>query len=213
MRREGTLEEISDGKLYQAKDMAEIDCEDCKGCSACCSGMGKSLILDPYDIYQLTTGLGVTFEELLRDKIELQMVDGVILPNMAMTGEKESCGFLDQNGRCSIHFLRPGICRLFPLGRYYENGNFRYFLQIHECSKQNRKPMQIKQFLGIENIREYEIYITDWHQFLKKQEKMVMDAMQAGEEERVKSFTMELLQKFYVMPFTKGDFFEQYYER
>lgn len=213
MRREGTLEEISDGKLYRAKDMAEIDCDDCTGCSACCSGMGESLVLDPYDIYQLTKGLGLSFMELLQEKIELNMVTGVVLPNMAMVGQEKSCGFLEDNGRCSIHDFRPGICRLFPLGRYYENGNFQYFLQIYECKKTNRKPMQIKQFLGIRNLREYEIFITDWHQFLKKKEKQVMDAMKAGEDARMKSLTMEVLQRFYIEPYTEGDFFQQYYER
>ena len=30
MRREVTLEEISDGKLYDANDMVKADCQDCK---------------------------------------------------------------------------------------------------------------------------------------------------------------------------------------
>lgn len=32
MRREVTLEEISDGRLYDANDMVKADCQDCKGC-------------------------------------------------------------------------------------------------------------------------------------------------------------------------------------
>ena len=32
-----------------------------------------------------------------------------------MAEDSESCTFLDENGRCSIHPFRPGICRLFPL--------------------------------------------------------------------------------------------------
>ena len=38
MRREVTLEEISDGKLYDANDMVKADCQDCKGCFDCCTG-------------------------------------------------------------------------------------------------------------------------------------------------------------------------------
>ena len=30
MRREVTLEEISDGRLYEANDMVKADCQDCK---------------------------------------------------------------------------------------------------------------------------------------------------------------------------------------
>lgn len=38
MRREVTLEEISDGRLYDANDMVKADCQDCKGCHDCCTG-------------------------------------------------------------------------------------------------------------------------------------------------------------------------------
>ena len=31
MRREQTLEEISDGKLYDSNDMVKADCHDCEG--------------------------------------------------------------------------------------------------------------------------------------------------------------------------------------
>ena len=52
-----------------------------------------------------------------------------------MNNEKEACYFLNEEGRCSIHSFRPGICRLFPLGRFYEEEGFRYFLQIHVHSQ------------------------------------------------------------------------------
>lgn len=120
MKRQVSLEEISDGKLYGKNDMVRADCRGCRNCSACCRGMGSSAILDPLDIYRLTVGLSFTFEELMTDKIELNVVDGVILPNLKMSADDEKCAFLDNNGRCSIHAQRPGICRLFPLGRYYE---------------------------------------------------------------------------------------------
>lgn len=134
MKREVSLEEISDGKLYTANDMVRADCGDCAGCSACCHGMGQSIVLDPYDLYRLTKGLGTDFEGLMERYIELNVVDGIILPNLKMSGAAESCGFLDENGRCSIHLYRPGICRLFPLGRYYEDGASATF-----CRRTNAK--------------------------------------------------------------------------
>ena len=64
MKREVDLKEISDGNLYGPNDMVKADCGDCKGCSACCQGMGESIILDPYDVYRLTKGLNLSFEAL-----------------------------------------------------------------------------------------------------------------------------------------------------
>lgn len=40
MLRDCDLEAITDGKRYQLADMVKADCDDCKGCSACCHGMG-----------------------------------------------------------------------------------------------------------------------------------------------------------------------------
>ena len=119
MRREVTLEEISDGKLYNSNDMVKADCQDCKGCSDCCRGMGDSVVLDPYDVYRLSRGLNKSQEELLGGILELGVADGNILPHLAMKGPEEKCIFLNEEGRCSIHPLRPGFCRLFPLVRYY----------------------------------------------------------------------------------------------
>lgn len=138
MLRNIDLDEISDGKLYTAGDLAKVGCQDCEGCCDCCCQMGDTIILDPLDVWQLMQGRGKSFEQLLDESLDLHVQDGVILPNLKMAGEKEQCVYLNEKGRCSIHPFRPGICRLFPLGRFYENGSFRYFLQTKECSRENR---------------------------------------------------------------------------
>ena len=53
MRREVSLADISDGKLYDLNDMVRADAQGCSGCSACCRGMGSSVVLDPLDLYRL----------------------------------------------------------------------------------------------------------------------------------------------------------------
>lgn len=207
MLREVDLSEISDGKLYTNNDMVKTDCLGCVGCSQCCHGMGSSVILDPYDIYQLTTGLSKTFEELLAGPLELNVVDGIILPNLKMTGPEEACAFLDENGRCSIHSIRPGFCRLFPLGRYYENGTFRYFLQTHECPKQNKSKIKIKKWLGINNLKQYEDFVLRWHDFLKEKQEIAQNSDSA---EVVKDLSMEILKKYYMRNYDKDiDFYAQ----
>lgn len=112
--------------------------ETARDAMACCEEMGTSIVLDPCDIWRLTTVTGKNFEQLLADTIELQVVDGVILPNLRMDGEKEQCVFLNEQGRCRIHAMRPGLCRVFPLGRIYEEGRIRYFLQMDACQKPGR---------------------------------------------------------------------------
>ena len=138
MKRNIDLKEISDGRLYSSGDMVKVECHDCEGCSDCCQGMGDSIILDPMDIWRLHRGIKKDFSVLMGENyISLGVVDRMILPNLKMDVQKDACPFLNDEGRCSIHSCRPGLCRLFPLGRYYEENGFKYFIQIHECSRKD----------------------------------------------------------------------------
>ena len=212
MERDINLDEISDGKLYDANDMVKVGCSDCAGCSACCHGMGETIVLDPYDIWQLTSHLGCTFEQLLSSgRIALHVYEGLILPSLNLVGEEEGCPFLNKEDRCSIHSFRPGICRCFPLGRLYENGSFRYFLQIHECRKENRTKMKIRKWLDIPDLRRYEKFICDWHFYIKALQEQ---AKTCKEEERLKELSMRVLQDYYLIPYApEMDFYEQFYSR
>ena len=213
MLRECNLDEISDGKKYSINDMVKADCDDCKGCSACCHGMGSSIVLDPLDVHRLMSHFQTRFEVLLEDKIELNIVDGVILPNlkMNMQAEGEPCVFLDAEGRCSIHEDRPGICRIFPLGRVYENNSFSYILQIHECQKENRSKVKVSKWIDTPDLKKNQQFITDWHYFLKAAQARLAAG---GEEELIKRIAMQILQYFYIEPYhTDCDFYEQFDKR
>ncbi len=216
MLRDIDLKEVSDGKFYTCNDLAKTDCGGCDGCSSCCQGMGSSIILDPYDIYLLTTNLNLTFEALLQNYLELNVVDGIILPNLKMNPATDACSFLNENGRCSIHAFRPGFCRLFPLGRFYENNEFHYFLQIHECPKPNKTKVKIKKWLGVPDIKRYEDYINQWHYFLKGlQEQAVNNTLENPEmDQTVKELSMKVLKYFYLLPYSAdADFYTQFERR
>ncbi len=212
MKRNVSLSEISDGRLYGENDMVRADCHGCEGCFRCCVGMGNSVILDPYDVYRLQCGTGKTLPELLaEEKVELNVVDGMILPNLKMAGKEERCGFLNAAGRCDIYGSRPGICRLFPLGRYYENGDFRYFLQTGECRERNRSKVKVSKWLAIPDRDRYHEFVRRWHYYLNDLEKKV-----AGREdsEAAKELNLFLLQCFYLTPYdTEQNFYEQFERR
>ena len=215
MLRDIDMKEVSDGRFYGLNDMVKADCGGCEGCSACCRGMGSSILLDPLDCARLTTGTGKSFESMIGKELELTMTDGVILPSLRLSGEEEACPFLNEEGRCRIHAFRPGICRIFPLGRYYEEGSFRYFLQVHECVKSGRYKVKVKQWIDTPDPAAYDRYICDWHYFVK------------ALEEKMPSYTMEeqsqasmyLLKLFFSKPYGASGpafyraFYEEFYVR
>lgn len=212
MKRNVSLEEISDGRLYGYNDMVKADCHGCAGCHQCCTGMGNSVILDPYDMWRMQKGLQKTMQELLGEgKLELHVVDGCILPNMAMTGPEETCGFLNDEGRCGIHAFRPGICRLFPLGRYYRDGDFRFFLQTGECRETNRSKVKVSKWLDTPNQSRNHDFLCKWHYLLKAVEEKVQ-GQEDGED--AKRLNMSLLTLFYFSESdTEEDFYQEFEEK
>lgn len=211
MERRVNMEEISDGKRYTRHDMVRADCRDCEGCSACCHGMGNTIQLDPMDVYRLSQGLGIGFPQMLSSFAELGVADGIILPNLRMDGPQEACPLLSAEGRCSIHPFRPGICRLFPLGRLYENGTFTYFLQTGECVKRDRTKVRVSRWVDTPDLVRYEKYITDWHYFVKD---LQDQARAPGGEALAKTFSMYVLETFYMKDYdTENPFYPQFYQR
>ncbi len=69
MKRQVTMEEISDGKLYTSNDLVKADCGDCEGCHACCTGMGSSIVLDPLDIVRISRGTGAALKLCLQERL------------------------------------------------------------------------------------------------------------------------------------------------
>ena len=211
MLREINLDEISDGKLYSSNDMARTDCKGCDGCSACCHGMGSSIVLDPLDVYRLSINLSKPVNELLAGPLELNVADGIILPNLKMTGTKEACSFLDADGRCTVHAFRPGICRMFPLGRFYENGSFRYFLQTKECSRENRTKQKIRKWIDMPEFGRYETFVADWHFFVRRLQDRLMQQSDMEAAQRINRY---ILQEFYFPGWdAEQNFYDQFSER
>lgn len=202
---------------YGSYKNVKIGCNDCKGCAACCQGMGTSIVLDPMDFYTLETSLSVLPDAIIGQYAELNIHNGLILPNLKMHTEdgREQCAFLTDEGRCSIHVHRPGLCRSFPLGRNYEDGQLSYFILEDACRMEGtRTKVKIADWIGAENMDAYEKFLTDWHYYLKDIREKITALPQTEWESGMKNASMNILHKFYLLPYDKDrDFYQQFYER
>lgn len=198
-------------KLYGLNDMVKAGCHDCQGCSACCRGMGDTVLLDPCDVYRLTKGLQKNFDELFTNCVELHVEKGLLLPNLRM-GDDDACVFLLKEGRCAIHEFRPGLCRAFPLGRSYEDGKLGYFL-LEDCPMGNKTKVKVEKWLGTPEPKAYQEFLISWH-YLVKDIKSRAAALAAREDETLKEMNMLFLNTFYIRPYDPGkDFYSQFKER
>ncbi len=198
----------SDGKFYNLSDMPKVNCHDCSGCSKCCQGMGDSVVLDPYDIYQFRKYGNISAEQLLQEqKIELGIKDRMVVPHIKMDEWLDQCPFLNREGRCSIHSYRPGICRLFPLGRNFEDGKLNYILLSELCDKTNRSKEKVSRWLGVEPASKYHDFVLLWHDFRKEME----GVFEQADEEQEKVLTMYLVRTFFLQPYdVMEDFYPQF---
>ena len=212
MEHKVDLKEISDGKLYTKNDMVKLGCDGCKGHASCCRFAEDTITLDPYDMYQLSTGEGLSFELLYsRELIALAPVQGLLLPHLNFSKETGTCPFLETDGLCRIHGNRPGLCRLFPLARYFEEDNLHYILQVHECPNPVTPKVKIKNWLGIPNLDRYETFLFQWHELVTGTQKKIAVAT---DNQTINTVTTVFLKLFYLTPYGKDeDFYSQFEER
>lgn len=202
---------MENNKYLNINDMARIGCNECDGCSKCCHNMGQSIIVDPYDLMRLEEHLGLSFAELMKDYIEIHLEDGLVMPNLCMTngssGDDIRCVFLNENGRCSIHDGRPGLCRLFPLGRNYSDEMMQYFVLEEACPAPNKTKVKIKKWVGPEASQEYRQYLVTWHYFTKDVRADLKNHI--SDDAYVQKKTMMFLNTFFVEPYKRESFFEE----
>ena len=193
MIRDVDILDISDGRLYGSDDLVKLGSGGCAGCSRCCREVGNTIVLDPYDVFRLGQSGGFSFDTLLQGYIQLSVVDSLVLPHLSMTeGENAACVFLNPEGRCSIHTFRPGYCRLYPLGRYYDGNEFSYILQVHECDRAKTK-VRIRKWLEEPHLPLYEQFVRDWHRLTRD----LMHLVDSSPDELRQRICVQLLNDFY----------------
>lgn len=210
MKRNLSFEEISDGKRYKASDCVKTDTHGCAGCHECCETTEDTIFLDPFDIYMLSKATGKTFTEMLESEITLKVTEGLIVPTLNKK-KKGPCVFLSPDFKCEIHEYRPGFCRLFPLGRIWnEDGSFDYFIQVHECPCEDKGAIPVREWLSVDEIDKYEGFVRAWHTLTHDIKELSLQANDAA----LKASNMKMLQAFFIEPYdTEKDFYSQFYSR
>ena len=196
-------------RFYDLNDLVRADCHDCTGCSSCCREMGDSILLDPYDVFQLEKA-GKQMQELMAGgAVALTVWEGMILPHLQMNEATGACSFLTEEGRCGIHGYRPGMCRLFPLGRNFTDGKMNYFLLEHACGNKNRSKIRVSRWMGIEPAERYHGFVLAWHDFRRE----MVEILSGAEEEQAKQLNLYLLRTFFLTPYDADENFYSQCER
>lgn len=90
---------------------------DAHGCSSNCCTKSAPIILNPYEIALICAASDMSYEDLL-DIVDTDRAKGFPL---VMLPRDPACHFWTGQG-CRIYTARPLACRLYPLGRVFDNG-------------------------------------------------------------------------------------------
>jgi Fe-S-cluster containining protein len=116
----------ADARPLSETDLMQLSCGS-GGCSSNCCRSSAPIVLNPYEIALICRESGMTYEDLL-DIVETDRVNGFPL---VMLPRDPACHFWTEIG-CRIYRARPLACRLFPLGRVFDNG--RSHVVLPECN-------------------------------------------------------------------------------
>ncbi len=106
----------ADAEILDPSRFFEVTC-DVNGCSANCCTKSAPIVLNPYEISLICRESGISYEYLL-DIVETERANAFPL---VMLSRDPSCHFWSGQG-CRIYAARPLACRLYPLGRVFDNG-------------------------------------------------------------------------------------------
>ena len=161
------------------------------------------------DLQQFMRGLRSLLQRDVRHGIDLHVEEGVILPHLMMKKDTGGCYFLGEDGRCTIHAYRPGICRLFPLGRQYDEEKTSYFIVPEGCVKGGLSKVRIDKWLGIPDLPAYEDFKSRWHSFIRTLTARI--AAEQSDEIR-RNINLYFLRLFFVQPYNQNPSASTFYE-
>jgi len=106
----------ADAAVLSGSDLLQLACGS-GGCSANCCTKSAPIVLNPYEIALICSASGMSYEDLL-DIVDTDRAKGFPL---VMLPRDPSCHFWSSQG-CRIYRARPLACRLYPLGRVFDQG-------------------------------------------------------------------------------------------
>jgi Fe-S-cluster containining protein len=138
-----------------------------EGCPSNCCTKGPHIILNPYEIALICEASRMSYEDLL-DVVETDRVNGFPL---VMLPRDPQCHFWTGQG-CRIYAFRPLACRLFPLGRVFDEGRSYIVLPDRNiCSGLSASPSRtLAEYLRVQDTKTQIEMADQWIDFVNEME-------------------------------------------
>ena len=160
----------AEAEPLEAADLVGLVCGT-EGCPANCCKNGPHIVLNPYEIALICGASKMSYEDLL-DVVETDRVNGFPL---VMLPRDPQCHFWTGRG-CRIYDARPLACRLFPLGRVFEDDRSYIVLPDRNlCSGLTAAPTgTLEDYLRQQDTATQIAMADRWIEFVSRVERMAL---------------------------------------
>lgn len=133
----------------------------CKKCGFCCN---FAIILYPFDIMNICRHLNIKTKEFLEKYAVIVPDENKIMRCVLKKAPK--CLF-NKDNLCTIYNARPVRCRLFPIGRYFEDNKVEYLLPRNRCIGFNsNKKQSVKEWVNDQDASQFDDMANEWSNFI-----------------------------------------------
>ena len=146
----------------QAKELHHVLRFKCKNCGSCCKN--TMIVLYPFDIKNICAHLNLTSTKFHQQysifSLDETKIERCLLRN------RPDCPFRADR-QCQIYPSRPIRCRLYPIGRYFEEDKITYIIAEQNClGFESGKKQTIAEWLKQQEITQFDKLTKDWNNFL-----------------------------------------------
>jgi len=173
----------TDARVLSDAESLQLSCG-IYGCTSNCCTKSAPIILNPYEIALICRESRQSYEDLL-DIFETGRTKGFPI---VMLPRDPACYFWTGKG-CRIYPARPLACRLFPLGRVFDNGlSYIVLPELNICSGLASSPQKnVKDYLREQDTSTAMRMADRWIEFVNEIE------MQSLPDEPVTSIAFHML--------------------
>lgn len=137
----------------------------CRACGKCCKN-NTDITLSAHDIFRIAQYLGRSTQEIIEGYCEIIPGKDSEVPIVyaAPQGPEAVCPFL-LDRKCKVHAVKPTVCALFPLGRFYRDNEETIFLQPDQTScgrKDGERTTTVRKWIGDHATEEFQFIGRLW---------------------------------------------------
>ena len=162
MTDEQLIEEIQKN-LLQPEDTFLFGC---KQCGNCCRNREELITVTGYDIYNIAKAMGVSAAEAAMKYCTISPGQTSALPVAHLKERLDGSCSLLRKGLCMVQKDKPIVCRLYPVGRYYDGKEQRYFRQGAGTCTGHGQEIKLKDWLEEFNIPALDEASVLWGKFI-----------------------------------------------